>query len=65
MTMMVSNKLKKINGSFEVTLFDNGYSLQISGRDDEDEWAEAKIICSTVEELVELIKDLNSLPVDR
>lgn len=65
MTMMVSNKLKKISDSFNVTLFDNGYSIEVSGRDDEDDWANCKIICSTIEELVELIKDINSLPVDR
>ena len=53
----VSDKLAKVDESFSVFMHDNGFLFEISGRDHSDEWATAKIQVSSIEKLVELIKE--------
>ncbi len=53
----INDKLKKVSDSYTINMYDNGFMLEIGGRDHNDEWANAKILCSTVEELVELVKE--------
>lgn len=60
----LSEKLVKINDSFSVNLYDNGYMFEISGRNEEEDWATAKIICKDINELVELIKEASSMDRD-
>jgi hypothetical protein len=45
-------------------MYDNGFMIEVGGRDDNDEWKNTKIIVSTVEELVELVKEAASMPRD-
>lgn len=56
--MKVSDKLSKVNESFTINMYDNGYMLETSGRDNNDNWANAKIMVPTVEELCELVKEV-------
>lgn len=60
----ISDKLAKVNESFTVTMYDNGFMIEISGRDSDEEWRSAKIIVPTSEQLVELINEAVSLPRD-
>lgn len=53
----ISDKLVKVSDSYTVNMYDNGFMLEISGRSANDDWSSAKIMCSTVEELVELVKE--------
>jgi hypothetical protein len=55
--MKISNKLVKINGSLNVNLYDNGYMVEVSGRDSDDEYTEVKIVCMTVKEINDLIAE--------
>ena len=64
MMIKLSEKLVKINDSFSVNLYDNGYMFEISGRNEEEDWATAKIICKDINELVELIKEASSMDRD-
>jgi hypothetical protein len=57
----ISDKLRKVSDSYTINMYDNGYMLEISGRDNDDEWSSAKIMCSTVEELVELVKEATDM----
>jgi len=54
----VSDKLKKVNDSFNVYMYDNGFMLEISGRDKDEDYVTSKLIVSTVEELVHLVKEV-------
>ena len=38
--------------------------IEVGGRDDNDEWKNTKIIVSTVEELLALVKEAASMPRD-
>lgn len=60
----INDKLTKVSDSFTVSMYDNGYMFEISGRNDTDDWATAKIICNDIDKLVELIKEAAKLPRD-
>ena len=61
---MKLSKLTKVNDSLTVNRYDNGWMVEISGRDDEDDWASCKILCNTEEELLDLIKEYNTKDVE-
>lgn len=58
------NKLAKVNDSFTVNRYDNGWMVEVGGRDSEGDWKTSKILCNTEEELVALIKEYNSMDVE-
>ena len=58
----INDKLAKVIDHYSVNMYDNGFMLEISGRDHSDEWANAKIVANDIDELVELIKEAASLP---
>jgi hypothetical protein len=60
----ISDKLIKVNESFTVNMYDNGYMIEIGGRISEDDWGTAKIMVSTIDELVELIKEASEMKRD-
>lgn len=57
----VSDKLVKVSDSFTVNMYDNGFMLEISGQDKDDEWTTAKILVPSVEELTILIKEVTGM----
>ena len=63
--MKLSDKLSKVGDSLTVNMYDNGYMVEVSGRDDEGDWATAKILCSTLDEVTAVIKEAaTQLPRD-
>lgn len=60
--MKISDKIKKVNESFTINMYDNGFMVDIGGRDSQDEWVTSKILCSSLEEVVSLVKEAASLP---
>jgi hypothetical protein len=60
----ISDKLVKVNESFSVNMYDNGYMIEISGRKSDEDWGTAKIMVNTIEELVELIKEASEMERD-
>lgn len=47
---------------FNVAIYDNGFTLTYSGNNDDDDWTDAKLIVPTVDQLIDLIKQVVSLP---
>ena len=62
--MKFSDKLKLINVGYTVNKYDNGFMVEVTGRDNEDEYKTVRILAANVDELVELIKDLALIKVD-
>lgn len=62
--MSIGDKLAKVNDNFNVYMYDNGYMLEIGGRDHSDDWCTAKILCNTLEELTNLITEASSMDRD-
>ena len=45
-------------------MYDNGFMLEVSGRNDSDDWVTTKILCNTLDDLVTLIKEATVLDRD-
>jgi hypothetical protein len=57
-------KLAKVNESFTIYRYDNGFMIEVGGRDNESDWKTCKILCTTEEELFEVAKEALSMEVD-
>jgi len=64
MAAKISDKLAKVNDNYTINMYDNGFMIEVGGRDSEDDWKTAKIIVSSVDELVALVKEVAELPRD-
>jgi len=60
----ISDKLAKVNENYNVYMYDNGYMFEISGKDAEGDWKTAKIMCATIDQLVELVREADSMEHD-
>jgi hypothetical protein len=58
------SKLKKANESFTINRYDNGYMIEVGGRDEENDWKNCKVLCSTREELFAIITEALDMEVD-
>jgi hypothetical protein len=58
------NKLVKVNENITVNRYDNGWMVEVGGRDKKDDWKNAKIMCNTEEELVAIIKEWNTMELN-
>jgi hypothetical protein len=57
-------KLSKVNESITVNRYDNGFMVEISGRDNEGEWKTAKVLCSSEEDMLLVVKEWNTMELD-
>ena len=60
----ISDKLEKVNENYNVYMYDNGYMFEIGGKDAEGDWKTAKIMCATIDQLVELVREADSMERD-
>jgi len=58
------NKLSKVNESITINRYDNGFMVEVGGRDSENDWKTAKVLCNTEEEMIAVIKEWNSMEID-
>lgn len=59
------SKLVKVTESITVNRYDNGWMVEIGGRDKKEEWKNTKTLCNTETELLELIKEYNTMELDQ
>jgi len=45
-------------------MYDNGFMFEAGGRTEDGDWANAKILCNTLDELVALIKEASLMERD-
>lgn len=57
-------KLAKVSESITINRYDNGWMVEVSGRNKKEDWATAKTLCNTEEELIALIKEYNQMEID-
>ena len=58
------SKLSKVNESITLNRYDNGFMLEVGGRDNENDWKTAKILCSTEEEMMAVVREWTSMEID-
>jgi len=60
----LGDKLTKINESYTVYRYDNGYMVEASGRNKKGDYVTAKIMCTTLEEVVALVREADGMDLD-
>jgi hypothetical protein len=58
------DKLVKVNESFTINMYDNGFMIEVSGRNKKGDYTSAKIMCSTVDQLVALVNEACTMERD-
>jgi hypothetical protein len=54
----ISVKLAKVNESFTINMYDNGFMIEVGGSDKKDDWKTAKVMVGTIDELVDIIREI-------
>ena len=57
-------KLAKVNENISVNRYDNGWMVEIGGRDNDSGWKNCKILCNTEDEMISVIKEWNTKDLD-
>ena len=57
-------KLSKVNENISINRFDNGWMVEVGGRDSDGDWKTAKILCNTEEEMLAVVKEWNTMDLD-
>ena len=58
------SKLAKVNESITINRYDNGWMIEIGGRDKKEDWKNTKTMCNTEDEVIAVIKEWNSKELD-
>ena len=59
--MKLADNMKRVNDNIDITRYDNGWTIEVSGTTSGGNWKTVKRICTTEEELFDIIKQWNSL----
>lgn len=62
--MKISDKLAKVNDTFEVTKYDNGYKVEVRGRDSSEDWATVNILCSELAQVADRLEEWDNMEQD-
>ena len=57
-------KLTKVNDSFTINRYDNGFMIDVGGRNSENDYKNCKILCSSEDELFAVIKEALAMEMD-
>lgn len=60
----ISDKLTKVSESFTVYMYDNAYMIEVSGRDENNDWKTVKLMVPTLDQLQALIKEVSEVDRD-
>jgi len=58
------SKLDKVNESLTINRYDNGWMVEVGGRDDASDWKNCKIVCNSEEEVLDVVKEWNTMDLD-
>ena len=60
----LSDKLTKVNDSYTVYRYDNGFMMEAGGRNKKGDYVTAKILCNTLDEVLILAKEAGEMDLD-
>lgn len=61
---VLSDKLVKVNENFSVNRYDNGYMIEVGGRNKKGDYVTAKIVTSTIGEILVLVQEALEMELD-
>ena len=53
----LGDKLTKVNENFSINMYDNGFMVEAGGRNKKGDYVNAKIMCTTVDEVLSLVRE--------
>lgn len=59
-----SDKLTKINESYTINRYDNGYMVEAGGRNKKGDYVSAKLLCNTLDEVLALVREAGEMDLD-
>lgn len=62
--MKISDKIEKVSEQFTIYRYDNGFVIEVNGRDSNDDYKTAKILVQDVDQLLALVKEAVTLKLD-
>lgn len=57
-------KLAKVNENISINRYDNGWMVEVGGKDKKEDWKTSKIMCTSEEELLAVVKEWNTMDMD-
>ena len=60
----IAEKLDSVNDSFTINRYDNGFMIEVGGKDTNGDWKTAKLLCNTEEDLITLVREAINMRVD-
>lgn len=60
----VADKLAKVNECVNVYFYDNAFMVEVTGRDDNDDWSNVKLVCRDLNEVQTVLEEIENLPKD-
>lgn len=60
----LSDKLVKVNEQFTVNMYDNGFMIEVGGRNKKGDYTTAKIMCSSLDQLAALVQEACTMERD-
>ena len=60
----LSDKLVKVSDNFSVHMYDNGFMVEVSGRNKKSDYVSARILCITLEEVQALVAEACTMERD-
>ena len=57
-------KLARVNDNITVNRYDNGFMVEVGGKDKSGDWKTAKILCPTEDEMIAVIKEWTATELD-
>ena len=60
----ISDKLIKVNENFSINMYDNGFMVEAGGRNKKGDYVTAKIMCSSIDEVVSRVREACEMDLD-
>lgn len=60
--MKLTNKITKVNDSYTVNMYDNGFMVEFSGRNVNGDWVTSKTMCNTIDDVIQVVREIAELP---
>ena len=53
----IGDKLVKVNDNFSIHMYDNGFMVEVGGRNKKSDYVSARILCNTLDEVLSLVRE--------
>jgi len=60
----LADKIVKINENYTINRYDNGFMVDAGGRNKKGDYVSVKLLCSTLEEVLALVREAGEMDLD-